>query len=186
MASGLSMPVGIKNDTHGDISVAINGVLFARGPQSFIGANDGGMNVVVSTSGNRYAHIILRGGDDGPNYDAESVREAQAMLEEAGLEPVVVVDSSHANSNKDHNQQPIVFEDVIKQIKDGNKGIVGIMLESNLEPGNQSIPTDLSEFDPSTLEYGLSVTDACVGWEDTERIILDAYRALSTKSVLVP
>ena len=190
MASGLSMPVGIKNDTHGDISVAVNGVLLAREAQSFPGITEHGKAVLLKTTGNKYAHIVLRGGDQGPNYDAESVKAAQEMLEKAELPPVVVIDASHdntfeGNGRKNYEKQIDVFQDTIKQVKDGNRGIVGLMLESNLKAGNQKIPSNLRGFDRSTLEYGLSVTDPCLDLETTIDLIMDAYRTLSKTSAQV-
>ena len=179
MASGLSMPAGIKNDTHGDISIAVNGVLSARGRHSFLGINEYGAPSVVNTLGNPYGHIVLRGGDEGPNYDEENVRSVQAMLEKEGLPPNVVIDCSHDNSNKDYKKQSEVFESVIKQIVDGNKGIVGLMVECNLKEGNQKIPLDLTGFDPTTLEYGQSVTDGCIGLETAKLMIMDSHKSLS-------
>lgn len=185
MASGLSMPVGVKNDTHGNIDTAVNGVLYARESGSFIGINSFGVTSIVTTSGNPYAHLILRGGDKSPNYDKESVKQAQSMLESKKLPPNVVIDCSHGNSKKDYTKQPEVFEDIIKQIKDGNKGIVGLMLESYINEGSQKIPANLKGFDRKTLKYGISVTDGCIGWETTQKIVMDAYKILKKESVLV-
>lgn len=181
MASGLSMPVGIKNDTHGDVSIAVNGVTLAREPQAFPGINEHGQAVLLNTKGNPYAHIVLRGGDQGPNYDAESVKVAQAMLEEKGLPPVVVIDASHDNSAKDYQRQAIVIEDVIRQIVDGNDGIVGLMVESNLKAGNQKVPANMAELNHSTLEYGLSITDGCIDWATTEAVVLEAHKSLASR-----
>lgn len=181
LASGLSMPAGIKNDTHGDVGVAVNAVRFSRESQTFLGIDYYGVPAVVTTLGNPYVHIILRGGEKGPNYDQESVKEAQAMLESKGLAPNVVIDCSHGNSEKDYEKQLIVFDDVIKQIRDGNSGIVGIMLESNIHEGNQSIPTDLTGFDKSVLRHGVSVTDGCIGFDTTKKIIMEAYKSLRYK-----
>jgi len=177
LVSGLSMPAGFKNGTHGHVDVAINAILRARGPHSFFGINPYGVFSQIDTSGNPYSHIILRGGDE-PNYAAECVREVQARLLEKNLPDNVVIDCSHGNSQKDFNRQPLVFEEVIKQFRDGNTGIVGLMLESNLEAGSQPIPADLRGFDKSTLAYGVSVTDACISWETTSDLLQQAYRSL--------
>ncbi len=178
MASGLSMPVGIKNDTHGDVSIAVNGVRYAMKARSFLGEDQDGNDAIVRTKGNPYAHPVLRGGDEGLNYDSESVRRAQLMLEKQGLLPNVVIDCSHGNSGKDHTKQPAICEEIVRQIVDGNRGIVGIMLESNLSAGSQRIPDDLEGFDKSTLRYGVSVTDGCMDMETTRRVVRDAYNSL--------
>lgn len=183
LASGLSMPVGFKNNTQGDISVAVNAILSAKGKHAFLGIDAYGAPCVVRTKGNRYTHIVLRGSNTGSNYDAHSVENAQQMLMAANLPPNVVIDCSHGNSNKDYNRQPIVFEQVLKQIRDGNDGIVGIMLESNIKPGNQKIPSDLSGFDKSDLEYGVSVTDGCLDWDTTASLLLEAHKTLANLSV---
>ena len=177
LVSGLSMPAGFKNGTHGHVDVAVNAILRARGPHSFFGINPYGVFSQINTAGNPYSHIILRGGDE-PNYDEENVREVQARLARKGLQDSIVIDCSHGNSSKDYTRQPQVFEEVIRQIRNGNSGIVGIMLESNLEQGSQPIPADLSGFDKSSLNYGVSVTDACISWDTTSRIILEAFRSL--------
>jgi len=186
MASGLSMPVGIKNDTHGDVSVAVNGVTLAREPQAFPGINEHGQAVLLNTQGNPYAHIVLRGGDQGPNYGAESVKAAQAMLEKAGLLPIVIIDASHDNTfdedgRKNYERQTIVIEDVIRQIVDGNDGIVGIMEESNLKGGSQKVPADLRGFDVSILEYGTSITGGCTPWDVTEEMVLQVHKDLALR-----
>ena len=175
------MPVGIKNDTHGDLNVAVNGVLSAREPHSFLGINEYGAPSVINTLGNPYAHVVLRGGDTGPNYDEGSVKKTQDLLKKAGLLPNVVIDCSHDNSGKDYKKQPTVFEDVIRQIKNGNKEIVGFMVESYIKEGNQKLPVDLTTLDHTILEHGKSKTDGCIDWETTESLIRDAYRTLSSK-----
>ncbi len=185
LASGLSMPVGIKNDTHGDVSVAVNGVIYARKEHSFLGIDESGMASVVRTKGNPYAHVVLRGGDRGPNYNAENVSQAQLLLEGKGLPPNIVIDCSHGNSGKDYNKQPEVFEDVIKQIRDGNKGIVGISFECNLYSGNQKIPSDLTNFDRGTLKYGISVTDGGIDINTARKMLMDGYTALTRNSVFI-
>ena len=179
LASGLSMPVGFKNSTQGDISIAVNAILSANGEHSFLGIDEYGAPCVVQTTGNSYAHIVIRGSNTSSNYDSQSVQDAQAMLMEENLPPNVMIDCSHGNSEKDYSKQPIVFEEALKQIRDGNDGIVGIMLESNIKAGNQKIPTDLTGFDLSELEYGVSVTDSCIDWETTASLLGEAHKSLA-------
>jgi len=173
MASGLSMPVGFKNGTDGNIQVAINAMKSALAPHSFLGIDPEGRISVFQTKGNPYSHVVLRGGDSQPNFDSASVAQCQKELEKAGLRQKIMVDCSHGNSNKDHNKQPGVFESVIEQVAAGNRSIVGMMVESNLFAGSQSIPKNLSE-----LKYGVSVTDKCIDWPTTEKMLLDAYPKL--------
>jgi len=175
MASGLSMPIGFKNGTGGSVQLAIDGMIACEGQHAFLGIDHEGKTSVVVTNGNKANHIILRGGASGTNFDEESVKNTQQLLNKNNLKPNIVVDCSHGNSNKDHNRQPIVFDNVINQITSGNKNIIGIMLESNLNPGSQSLNSDITD-----LEYGVSITDKCVGWEKTEEIILQANEQLST------
>lgn len=172
MASGLSAPVGFKNGTDGDLDVAVNAMKSAANPHSFLGINQNGRTSIVRTRGNRYGHLVLRGGGR-PNYDTVSVRLAETALSKAKLATNIVVDCSHANSLKDHTLQPLVMTDCVHQIKEGNRSIVGLMLESNLAEGNQSIPEDLSK-----LRYGVSVTDACIAWDTTAEVIRRAHAAL--------
>ena len=172
MASGLSMPVGFKNGTDGGLQVAINAMLSAKQPHSFLGVNQNGQVAVVRTTGNAYGHMILRGGAK-PNYDAASIALAEAALAKQKLPSNIVVDCSHANSSKDPARQPEVFDDVIKQIGGGNKSIIGVMLESNIHAGSQAIPEDLSQ-----LRYGVSVTDGCIDWPTTEMSLRQARAAL--------
>jgi 3-deoxy-7-phosphoheptulonate synthase len=174
MASGLSAPVGFKNGTDGSLATAINAIRSAASPHGFLGINRFGRPAIIRTRGNRYGHMILRGGGGKPNYDTSNVLRAEEALLKAGLSPNIVVDSSHANSLKDHSRQPLVFRDCVEQIQRGNRSIVGLMAESNLSAGNQSIPADLSQ-----LQYGVSVTDACIDWGTTETMILAAAEALS-------
>lgn len=169
MSSGLSTPVGFKNGTDGDIDIAINAILSASHPHSFLGLNGQGRVSIVRTRGNRYGHVVLRGGDGRPNYDTVSVAMAEQALIKAGLPANIVVDCSHANSFKNPELQPLVMADVVNQVRLGNQSIVGVMVESNIVSGKQSIPQDLSQ-----LKYGCSVTDGCVGWETTEKMIRDA------------
>jgi 3-deoxy-7-phosphoheptulonate synthase len=176
MSSGLSTPVGFKNGTDGDISIAINAILSASHPHSFLGLNDQGRVAIVRTRGNQYGHVVLRGGDGRPNYDTVSVAMAEQAMQKAKLRPNIVVDCSHANSYKKPELQPLVMADVINQVVNGNSSLVGIMIESNLVAGNQKIPTDLSQ-----LTYGCSVTDACVDWATTEKILRDAAARLRSR-----
>jgi 3-deoxy-7-phosphoheptulonate synthase len=173
MASGLSMPVGFKNGTDGSIKVALNALQSAMQPHNFLGINQQGQVSVFQTTGNAYGHVILRGGESKPNYDSVSVSEVETALKKAGMASRIVIDCSHGNSNKDYRLQPIVMESVIQQMANGNTSTVGLMLESHLLEGSQSIPADLSQ-----LQYGVSVTDKCINWEETERIILAAYQKL--------
>jgi 3-deoxy-7-phosphoheptulonate synthase len=173
MASGLSMPVGFKNGTDGSIKVALNALQSAMQPHNFLGINQEGQVSVFQTTGNAYGHVILRGGEGKPNYDPSSVAAVEVALKQADMQPRIVVDCSHGNSNKDYRLQPIVLESVIQQIVRGNTSIVGLMLESNLAEGSQSIPADLSQ-----LKYGVSVTDKCINWEQTTEIILAAHDRL--------
>jgi 3-deoxy-7-phosphoheptulonate synthase len=173
MASGLSPPVGFKNGTDGGLEVAMNAIRSARAGHSFLGVNAAGQTSIVRTRGNRYGHLVLRGGGGRPNYDTVSVRLAEQALAKAGLAPNIVVDCSHANSMKDPSLQPLVFMDCVHQIKEGNRSIVGFMLESNLEAGNQPIPADLSQ-----LKYGVSVTDACIDWDSTAELLRRAANEL--------
>ncbi|MFH0874320.1 MAG: 3-deoxy-7-phosphoheptulonate synthase [archaeon] len=185
LASGLSMPVGFKNSTQGDIGVAVDAIISARKGHSFLSINEYGIPSIVSTSGNPYSHLVLRGGNGEPNYTEKEVKKAQELLEKAKLPPKVVIDCSHGNSSKDYKKQPEVFEDVNRQIVDGNNSIVGIMFESNIKAGNQKIPSNLKGFDRTTLEYGLSATDGCIDWKTTELLVMDAYKTLSRTIVPV-
>ncbi len=168
MASGLSSAVGFKNGTDGGLEVAINAIGSAVRPHRFLGINHQGQVAVIHTRGNPYAHIVLRGGSNGPNYDSVHITLCEQALEKAGLPRNIMVDCSHANSNKQPELQPLVMENVGNQILEGNRSIVGLMVESNLKGGKQSIPEDLSK-----LEYGVSVTDGCIGWDATEQAIRD-------------
>lgn len=174
MASGLSMPVGFKNSTDGNIQVALDAIQAARTSHHFLGMNQVSQVSIFKTKGNAYSHIILRGGGGQPNFDAATVTWAERKLEELKLPQTIVIDCSHGNSYKKHDLQSVVFQNVLQQILDGNRSIVGMMLESNLNEGNQKIPRDLSQ-----LKYGVSVTDKCINWQETESIILSAYKSLS-------
>jgi 3-deoxy-7-phosphoheptulonate synthase len=173
LSSGLSTPVGFKNGTDGDIGIAINAILSASHPHSFLGINGQGRVAIVRTRGNAYGHVVLRGGDGRPNYDTVSVAMAEQALAKEKLPANIVVDCSHANSYKKPELQPLVMADVVNQIRLGNKSLVGVMIESNLASGKQSIPVDLSQ-----LKYGVSVTDGCVDWSTTEKMLRDAASLL--------
>ena len=168
MASGLSSAVGFKNGTDGGLEVAINALQSVSAPHRFLGINHQGGVSVIHTRGNAHAHIVLRGGGGRPNYDSVSINICEQQLLKAGIPANIMVDCSHANSNKDPALQPLVMTNVGNQIVEGNQSIVGLMVESNLEWGNQSIPADLAD-----LKYGVSVTDACVDWATTENMILE-------------
>ncbi len=163
MASGFSAPVGFKNGTNGDYDVAINAILCASHKNDFVSIDPKGQVAVIRTKGNPYTHMVLRGGSDGPNYDAKHIATCEKQIQHAGLPVNIMVDCSHANSHKDHNKQLLVLDDIAKQINEGNRSIKGVMVESNIKAGNQPIPEDLSQ-----LEYGVSVTDKCIDWEATE------------------
>lgn len=173
MASGLSTPVGFKNGTDGSLQVAINALQSASTPHSFLGIDQNGRSCVLRTRGNRYGHVVLRGGNGKPNYDSVSIAVAERELTKAGLPAKLVVDCSHANSNKDPALQPLVLENIVNQILEGNRSIVGVMLESNLGWGNQKFCSDRSK-----LAYGVSITDACIDWETTERCLAEAASRL--------
>ena len=173
MASGLSMPVGFKNGTDGKLAVAINALESAASSHRFMGINQQGQVALLQTAGNPDGHVILRGGKT-PNYDAVSVAECERQLHGAALNARLIVDCSHGNSSKDHRKQPAVCEDVFNQISEGNQSIIGVMLESHLKEGNQSSNKPMAE-----LEYGVSVTDACIDWEATEVLLRDGAASLS-------
>jgi 3-deoxy-7-phosphoheptulonate synthase len=177
MASGLSMPVGFKNGTDGSLQVATDAMLAARSQHSFLGIDNDGQTCIVNTNGNPWGFLILRGGRSGPNYSTDSLAESLNRLNAAKLPPRLMVDCSHANSNKDYRLQHICWDDCLAQRLAGNRNIVGLMLESNLKPGNQPLPHDLTQ-----LQYGVSITDGCIGWEETERLILSAHEQLSRPS----
>jgi 3-deoxy-7-phosphoheptulonate synthase len=173
MASGLSSPVGFKNGTDGALAASINALQSVRRPHHFLGITQQGQSAVFRTRGNQHAHIVLRGGGGRVNYDAVSIAVAERELTAAGLPPTIVVDCSHGNSNKDAELQPLVAENCVTQIVDGNRSIVGLMLESHLQAGSQSIPKDLSK-----LVYGMSITDPCIDWATTEKLLLKLHRSL--------
>jgi 3-deoxy-7-phosphoheptulonate synthase len=167
MASGLSSSVGFKNGTDGSLTVAINALQSVASPHRFLGINSDGKVSVITTKGNPHAHVVLRGGNGKPNYDSVSVSICEQELNAAGINPNIMVDCSHANSNKDHNLQPLVLDNVANQIVEGNTSIVGAMIESHLNSGSQKLSSN-----PNDMEYGVSVTDACIDWETTEASLL--------------
>jgi 3-deoxy-7-phosphoheptulonate synthase len=173
MASGLSSPVGFKNGTDGSLSASINALQSVRHSHHFLGITQQGQSAVFRTRGNMHAHIVLRGGGGRVNYDAVSIAVAERELTAASLPATIVVDCSHGNSNKDPGLQPMVAENCVAQIMDGNRSIVGLMLESHLKAGNQSIPKDLTK-----LEYGVSITDPCIDWSTTETLLLKMHQSL--------
>lgn len=174
MASGLSGPVGFKNGTDGSLDVAINALESVASPHNFLGINHQGQVAIVRTRGNAYGHVVLRGGNGKPNYDSVSVALAEQALSKADLSLNIMVDCSHANSNKDAALQPLVLENVTNQILDGNRSIMGLMVESNIEWGNQKVPEDLA-----ALAYGVSITDACIDWATTEKTFHDMNARLA-------
>lgn len=176
MSSGLSFPVGFKNGTDGNLQIAIDAMKAAQHPHSFLGINREGRTSIIQTSGNPDVHIVLRGGSRKVNYHPEDIASTEDSLKKNSLLPTIMVDCSHGNSNKDYQKQPEVLESVVSQILAGNTSISGVMIESYLEAGNQKIPTDISQ-----LKYGVSITDACIDWATTERILLDAHKQLKSR-----
>lgn len=173
MASGLSCAVGFKNGTDGSLTVAINALQSVQHSHRFLGINGAGEVSVIHTKGNQYGHVVLRGGGGKPNYDSVSVKLCEQELDKHGVCQNIMVDCSHANSNKDPALQPMVIENVANQITEGNNSIVGLMVESNIGWGNQKIPSDLCD-----LQYGVSITDACIDWETTEKSLRDMRNKL--------
>ena len=173
MASGLSMPVGLKNSTDGSLQVAIDAMGATRHPHSFLGINEDGVTSIVRTSGNPHAHVVLRGGRAMTNYDAASILAAEQKLASEKLSPILMVDCSHANSSKQFAKQEDVWHSVIEQRIGGTGSLIGLMVESHLHEGNQPIPQNLAQ-----LKYGVSITDSCIGWETTERMLTWGYETL--------
>jgi len=173
MSSGLSCTVGFKNGTDGGLAVAINALKSVIHPHNFLGINSEGQVSIVRTAGNKYGHIVLRGGNGKSNYDSVNIATCKKALKQAGVCSYIMVDCSHENSSKDPALQPLVAENVVNQIIEGNRSIIGLMIESNINFGSQSIPDNLDE-----LRYGVSVTDGCIDWEATERCILDMHEKL--------
>ncbi len=175
MASGLSTPIGFKNGTDGSLEVAINALHSASSPHHFLGINQDGACAVFRTKGNQHGHVVLRGGGGKTNYDSVGVKLCEEELKKGNLAPSISIDCSHGNSQKKPELQALVVENCVNQILEGNKSIVSLMLESNIGWGNQAIPTDLSQ-----LKYGVSVTDACIDWETTEKVLREAHNKLKT------
>ena len=175
MASGLSMPIGFKNGTGGSIQIAVDAMTAARDKHAFLGINEQGQSCIIHTSGNKYSHLILRGSTQGTNFDEKSVSDALSLVESQGMNPTVVVDCSHANCGKDHKKMNIAFKELIRQrSRNINPGIVGIMLESHINEGNQKLS------DPDDLAYGVSITDPCINWEETVDLVKEADQELES------
>jgi 3-deoxy-7-phosphoheptulonate synthase len=173
LASGLSFPIGFKNGTDGNLQIAIDAMKAAMHPHSFLGINREGRTSIIQTTGNPDVHIVLRGGSRKVNYHPEDIANTEESLQKNGLFPTIMVDCSHGNSNKDYQKQPEVLESIVQQVVNGNRSISGVMIESNIEAGNQKIAADLSH-----LKYGVSITDACIDWATTEKILLEAHKKL--------
>ncbi|MFP4378908.1 MAG: 3-deoxy-7-phosphoheptulonate synthase [Candidatus Sumerlaeia bacterium] len=173
MASGLSMPIGFKNSTSGNPNIAVEAIKAASSPHAFLGIAEDGRAAVATTHGNHYGHVVLRGGLTGPNYEREYVVFTEVLLEKAGIHNGIIIDCSHANSHKDYRRQREVWDNVLKQITGGSKSISGMMLESYIQPGSQKVKLPVEE-----MEYGQSITDACIGWDETEELIRSASSAL--------
>ena len=173
MASGLSFPIGFKNGTDGNLQIAIDAMKAALHPHSFLGINRDGLTSILQTTGNPDVHMVLRGGNNKPNYSPEDIAKAEELLGKAGLTPTVMVDCSHGNSEKKYERQPEVMKSVVDQIEAGNRSISGVMIESYLKEGNQPMPKDLS-----SLAYGVSITDSCISWETTEKTLREAHARL--------
>ncbi|KAI8930144.1 hypothetical protein BC831DRAFT_440572 [Entophlyctis helioformis] len=171
LASGVSFPVGFKNGTDGNMGIAMDAINAASHPHHFLGVTKQGLAAITRTNGNPQCHVILRGGSSGPNYDAPSIAAARSCLVKAKLPEKIMVDCSHGNSSKNHKNQPLVAADVAAQVASGDDSIFGLMIESNLNEGNQKVPAS----GPAGLAYGVSITDACIGWSDT----VDTLRGLA-------
>ena len=170
------MPVGFKNGTNGNLDVALNAMQSAYQPHRFIGIDQESRTSILQTRGNPYGHVVLRGGTDGPNYDSPSVKKAEDAISKAGLRPSIMIDCNHANSGKDPFKQEVVLNNLIQQIEAENQSIMGLMIESNLKAGNQTHQTGVP------LQYGVSITDKCLDWKNTERIVLKAHQQLKQLS----
>jgi 3-deoxy-7-phosphoheptulonate synthase len=172
LASGLSMPIGFKNGTDGRLDVALNAMIAARNRHSFLGINVDGRSAVVHTSGNPDRHLVLRGGGRRPNFGPEDVARAAALVADDELRRPIMVDCSHGNSDKDHTRQATVARSVARQFREGQRAILGLLMESNLEPGNQ-------RWKPGApLRYGVSITDSCMGWDETEALLHEIAEAV--------
>jgi 3-deoxy-7-phosphoheptulonate synthase len=173
IASGLSFPIGFKNGTDGNLQIAIDAMKSSLHSHSFLGINREGKTAIIQTAGNPDVHIVLRGSNNKPNYLPEDIKKTEEMLSKADLFPSIMIDCSHGNSAKNHERQPLVMQGVLDQVAAGNRSICGVMIESNLEAGSQNIPKDLSK-----LKYGVSITDKCIDWKTTERVLRDAHKQL--------
>ncbi len=173
MTSGLSTPVGFKNNSDGNLDVAINAMISAKSPHSFLGIDNEGHCAIIATQGNLDTHIVLRGGAGRPNYHLEDIALCEKKLSDKHFVPKIMVDCSHENSGKDPFKQELVIRDILAQKQMGNQSVFGLMIESNLHEGRQEIPKTKAD-----LKYGVSVTDACIGWEETEKMLFDIYKAL--------
>ncbi|KAJ3359302.1 3-deoxy-7-phosphoheptulonate synthase [Kappamyces sp. JEL0680] len=167
LASGLSFPVGFKNGTDGNLTIAMDAIQSASHPHHFLGVTKQGLAAITRTKGNPYCHVILRGGNSGPNYDAASVAQARSALEKAKVPANIMIDCSHGNSQKNHSNQPKVALSIAEQVAGGDRSIVGVMIESNINEGNQKVPPTGAK----DLKYGVSITDACINWETTEQVL---------------
>lgn len=181
LASGLSFPVGFKNGTDGELGVAIDAIGAVSQPHHFLSVTKPGLVAIVGTMGNDDCFTILRGGKKGTNYDASGVRDAKAQLRKKGLRERVMVDCSHGNSSKDHKNQPKVVEDIATQLEHGEDGVLGVMVESNLEEGKQDVGPGGRE----ALKYGVSITDACIGWPDTEKVLARLAQAVGKRQQML-
>jgi 3-deoxy-7-phosphoheptulonate synthase len=176
LASGVSMPVGFKNGTEGSLQVAVNAMTSARTPHHFVGINAEGQTSIIRTAGNPDRHIVLRGGGGKTNYEAEHVAKAEAAVAGEGIARPIMIDCSHDNSNKDHKRQSLVARDVLRQFREGRNSIMGLMLESNLNPGKQSWKQG------TALAHGVSITDACLGWDETAALLNELAESITTKT----
>ena len=171
MASGLSMPVGFKNGTGGSVQLAVDAIVSSNSKHGFLGVDSDGKASMILTKGNPNSHLVLRGGSSGPNYDTDSVKKSIELLEKANVNNNLIIDCSHANSGKDYRNEPKVFESVFQQRLKGNSNIIGVMLEGHLNSGSQN----LDEENPHKLDYGVSITDSCLGWDSTEQLLKNAF-----------
>ncbi|OBZ89735.1 putative phospho-2-dehydro-3-deoxyheptonate aldolase [Choanephora cucurbitarum] len=179
LASGVSFPVGFKNGTDGNLKVAIDGIGAAAAPHHFLGLTSAGVVSITHTTGNPDCHVILRGSNKGPNFDAEYVQETKQMLQKEGLSPAIMIDCSHGNSNKDHKNQPKVAQVIADQVASGEHALVGVMIESHLNEGKQSVPEDGA----CALKYGVSITDACIHWKDTLSVFDSLAQAVNKRRI---
>jgi 3-deoxy-7-phosphoheptulonate synthase len=179
LASGLSFPIGFKNGTDGGLSVAVDAIGAAKGRHHFMGVTKQGLAAITRTSGNDHCFVILRGGNKATNFDTASVQSAKEALRKKGLSEGIMIDCSHGNSNKDHKNQPAVAEAVAAQLRNGEKGIVGVMIESNIEEGNQKVPAE----GPAGLKKGVSITDACINWDTTVTVLENLAAAVRERRV---